>query len=86
MAGGMIIMAILGCGDSGTQCEPAGRAPVAYESVAACAAAQASVLASVNVDYPVVVAQCRSSNGVVPGAASKAGPKRPPVRLASAPI
>ena len=59
MAATTIIMAILGCGDAGTVCQPVGVAPVAYESVSACVAAQDDVLASMDVMFPVVTAQCR---------------------------
>ena len=81
MAGGLIFMAILGCGDAGGSCEQVGRAPVAYQSMAQCTAAQNSVLATVNVDYPEIAARCQAA---VPAAAPKAAPRRFPVRLASA--
>ena len=82
MAGGLIFMAILGCGDAGGTCETLGRAPVAYQSMAQCNAAQASVLATVNADYPEVAARCQSAT---PAAAPARKPgSRYPVRLASA--
>lgn len=59
MAAAAIIMAILGCGDAGTSCESVGVAPVRYESVSACVAAQDEVLARTDVLYPVVTAECR---------------------------
>lgn len=86
MAAGTILMAILGCGDAGTSCEPVGVSPVRYESVSACVAAQEDVLARTDVMYPVVTAQCRAvgsatpaSLGTKPGKARKA----PPLRMAT---
>lgn len=81
MAGGLIFMAILGCGDAGTGCEQVGRAPVAYRSVAECNAAQASVLSTVAVDYPEVAARCQSAT---PATVPARKPARTPVRFASA--
>lgn len=66
MAASVILMAILGCGDAGTSCEPVGIAPVRYESISACIAAQEDVLARTDVMYPVVTAQCRPANGATP--------------------
>ena len=62
MAATTIIMAILGCGDAGTVCQPVAVAPAAYESVSACVAAQDDVLATMDVMYPVVTAQCRRAD------------------------
>jgi len=77
MATSVIIMAILGCGDAGTACEPVGVAPVRYESVAACVAAQEDVLARTDVMYPVVTAQCRPASGATPAKLDAARPKAP---------
>lgn len=82
MAGGLIFMAILGCGDAGNSCEQVGRAPVAYQSMAQCNAAQASVLATVSLDYPEVAARCQSSTSAAAPARKPAS--RYPVRFASA--
>ena len=82
MAGGLIFMAILGCGDAGTGCEQVGRAPVAYQTMAQCNAAQASVLATVSVDYPEVAARCQSTTSAT--APARKSTPRYPVRLASA--
>ncbi len=73
MATSVIIMAILGCGDAGTACEPVGVAPVRYESVAA----QEDVLARTDVMYPVVTAQCRPASGATPAKLDAARPKAP---------
>ena len=87
MAATTIIMAILGCGDAGAACQPIAVAPARYETVAACVAAQDEVLASTDVLYPVVTAQCRPANGAEPARLDKpkAEPaaKRPAMRMAS---
>lgn len=88
MAAATILMAILGCGDAGTACQPVGIAPVRYESVSACVSAQDGVLARTDALYPVLVAECRLEGTVVP-ASLKADEKAPsaprgkPVRIAS---
>lgn len=65
MATATILMAILGCGDAGTACEQVAISPVRYASVIECVAAQDDVLASSDIMFPVVTAQCRAvgSNG-----------------------
>ena len=90
MAATAIIMAILGCGDAGTACEPVGVAPVRYESVSACIAAQDEVLAASDVMYPVVTAQCRPADAAAPASvkkpaepARKPAPAPPAVRVAA---
>ena len=90
MAATTIIMAILGCGDAGAACQPVAVAPVAYESVSACVAAQDDVLATMDVMYPVVTAQCRRA-GEAKAAdltkpsepAAKPAPVRTKVRVAA---
>lgn len=89
MATATILMAILGCGDAGTQCEQVGVSPVAYPSVSACVAAQDDVLARSDVMYPVVTAQCRpagSLNAALRDAPQKRSPatKRLLLKAASA--
>lgn len=88
MAGTVILMAILGCGDAGTSCEPVGVAPVRYESVSACIAAQDDVLARTDVMFPVVMAECRPSGAATPATYSPKGVQpasnqKRPVRQAS---
>ncbi len=77
MATATILMAILGCGDAGTQCEQVAVSPVQYSSVSACIAAQDEVLASSDVMYPVVTAQCRASGQAVPASVTKPPVKAP---------
>jgi hypothetical protein len=57
------IMAILGCGEADTQCQPVATVPARYESAAACNAATEDAIAEHGGDalYPVVVAQCRKA-------------------------
>ena len=81
VSGGLIIMAILGCGDAGGSCEQVGRAPQAYSSMAECQAAQPGVLARTSLDFPEVAAQCVSAR---PADLPKPKPRRAPIRMASA--
>ncbi|HZF43469.1 MAG TPA: hypothetical protein VEZ48_08680 [Sphingomonadaceae bacterium] len=88
MAAATILMAILGCGDAGTACEPVSVLPVRYESVSACVAAQDAALARADVMYPVVVAECRVEGTTVPASLNRderkpATPRAKPVRMAS---
>ena len=78
MAATAIIMAILGCGDAGTSCEAVSVAPVRYESVSACVAAQDEVLAASDIMYPVVTAQCRPVGSATPASLPK--PAKPSVK------
>ncbi len=57
------IMAILGCGEADTQCEPVATVPARYESAAECNAATEDAIGQHAGDalYPVVVAQCRKA-------------------------
>lgn len=87
MATATILMAILGCGDAGTQCEQVSVSPVTYSSVSACVAAQDDVLARSDIMYPVVTAQCRpagSMQAAVREAPAKAAPATKRLLLKSA--
>jgi hypothetical protein len=53
------LIAILGCGEADAPCQQVQFAPVRYESEAACLAATDAVAARADIDYPVVVAECR---------------------------
>jgi hypothetical protein len=58
----LIVMAILGCGDDGSQCQTVQRVAAPFESVAACRAASAAVLQKLtDLAYPVIVANCAKS-------------------------
>lgn len=55
----MIVLSLLGCDDSGTQCEYLQTSDTRYETVEACgAASDAFLAASQDEDYPAVVAIC----------------------------
>jgi len=88
MAAAVILMAILGCGDAGTSCQPVAVSPVRYQSVGACVAAQGDVLARTDAMYPVVVAECRAEGTTVPASLNAderkpTTPRSKPVRMAS---
>lgn len=56
------VLAILGCGEGESACQQVATAPTQFASVAACQSASAdTLLRHSDADYPVVVAQCRSS-------------------------
>lgn len=58
----LIIMAILGCGDAGSQCQTVQRVEVPFETLAACRAASPAVLEKLtDLAYPVIVANCAKS-------------------------
>jgi hypothetical protein len=58
----LYLMAILGCGDAGTGCQAVRTPPVRYASADACRAATDAVLiASTDLDYPMLRADCRRS-------------------------
>ena len=53
------IIAILGCGEGDAPCRQVRTLEARYESQAACAAATEAALArNVDIDYPVVAAEC----------------------------
>ena len=59
MQAAFFLMAIMGCGEGDSACEQVRLLETRYESQAACSAAtQAAVARFMDVDYPVVVAQC----------------------------
>lgn len=54
------VMAILGCGEADTACEPVGVTEQVYQSIDACTAATPdAVTRHADLAYPVVVAQCQ---------------------------
>ncbi|HEX8193965.1 MAG TPA: hypothetical protein VF552_13800 [Allosphingosinicella sp.] len=56
----LYVIAILGCGEGEAPCQPVQIVETRYESREACLAATDNALAGVNVDFPVVVAECRA--------------------------
>jgi hypothetical protein len=60
------IIAILGCGEGDAPCRQVRTLEARYESQAACTAAtEAAVVRNVDVDYPVVAAQCVAAGAKV---------------------
>jgi hypothetical protein len=58
------VMAILGCGEAETACEPVANVATQYHSAEACnAATTAAIEKHSDALYPVVVAQCRKAAG-----------------------
>jgi hypothetical protein len=59
MGPAIYVIAILGCGEGHAPCDQVRLMETRYESFAACSkATDDAVMRSLNVDYPVVVAQC----------------------------
>ena len=58
------VMAILGCGEGDLPCAELRQAPSRYESRTAClAATEAEIARHADLDFPVIVAQCRRAGG-----------------------
>jgi hypothetical protein len=56
------VIAIMGCADGVSACQPVATMPARYESQAACQAATTDVLAAnSDFDFPTIVAQCRAA-------------------------
>jgi hypothetical protein len=65
MGPALFVMAILGCGEGEAACQPVQIADTRYESREACLAATNNMLASYsNLDFPVVLAECRAASAV----------------------
>ena len=61
MGPGYFIIAILGCADGGTGCAPVATVPTHFASQAACsAAAPDALIDNSDLDFPTLVAECRS--------------------------
>lgn len=62
MASAIFLMAIMGCGEAEAPCQQVRVLETRYESQAACTAAtEAAVMRFVDLDYPVIVAQCHAA-------------------------
>ncbi len=60
MGPGYFIIAIMGCGDAGQHCVQVATAPARYDSRSAClAAAPGALMASTDLDFPTLVAECQ---------------------------
>jgi hypothetical protein len=61
MHGFIYVMAIMGCGDGGLGCQEVRMVDTRYASLAACQqAASAQLIANSDLDYPEMLATCRS--------------------------
>ena len=61
-------IALLGCADGASVCQPVATIPTRYESREACSAATGRVLASnTDFDFPTVMAECRVGKTPVSG-------------------
>jgi hypothetical protein len=69
------VMAIMGCGDGGYQCSEARIVETRYESLAACQqATQAQLIKNGDLDFPEIMATCRSlTNQIVMNTAKAPG-------------
>ena len=62
MGPAVFVIAILGCGEAEGSCQQVSVAPAQYTSFAACTRATDDAIAqNSDVDFPVVVAQCKSA-------------------------
>ena len=62
MAPAFFLMAIMGCGEAEAPCQQVRVLETRYESQAACTAAtEGAVMRFMDLDYPVVVAQCQAA-------------------------
>lgn len=60
MGPSLFILAVLGCGEGDASCQQVAQLPTQYASVDACnEASEAALSRYMNVDFPVVVTQCR---------------------------
>ncbi len=56
----LVVMAILGCGDGGDQCQTVRVEPTQFVSVAACnAAAETTLQRYTGLTYPVIAVRCQ---------------------------
>lgn len=61
-------IALLGCADGGSMCQPVATMPMRYESREACSAATGRVLAvNTDFDFPTIVAECRAARSPASG-------------------
>jgi hypothetical protein len=71
------VIAILGCADGSAACQPVATIPTQYESKAACSAATGSTLAAnSDLDFPTLVAECRTTRAVPAAGGKEPGTSR----------
>lgn len=86
MGPAVYIMAILGCGEGTATCEPVATMPTQYVSANACdAESDDAIRRHIDVDYPVVVAQCMRMDAAA-AAALKASDVKLPAPERTAPV
>jgi len=86
MGPGIFLIAIMGCGEGDAPCQQVRTLEARYESQAACTAAtEAAVMQNIDVDYPVVVAQCVAAGappkGLKSGDVGRPGPGRADLKI-----
>ena len=63
MKAAFVVMSILGCDDSGAQCQPVASVDEQWQTIAACDAASERHLGKYrNVNYPMMVAVCQTAD------------------------
>ena len=81
MGPGYFVIAILGCADGSAACTPVATVPTHYATEAACSAATGDALArNTDLDFPTLVAECRSTTA--PAAAREPEAKQPALAFA----
>jgi hypothetical protein len=69
-------IALLGCADGATLCQPVATMPTRYESQEACSAATSAVLAdNMDFDFPTIVAECRAARLPASGRVEPSNPE-----------
>lgn len=64
MNAALIVMAILGCGDGGDQCQTVRNEKTSFTSVAQCnAAAEQTLVRYSGLTYPVIAVRCQKDDG-----------------------
>ena len=81
MGPGYFVIAILGCADGSAQCTPVATVPTHYASQSACSAEMnAALVAHSDLDFPTLLAECRSA--AAPASASSEQPQPIPAGAA----
>jgi ABC-type sulfate/molybdate transport systems ATPase subunit len=83
MKAALIVMTIMGCDDSATQCHYIDTANQSWQTVALCdAQAETYINQHQNKNYPVIVAVCESSGDRMTVEVTEAGPEQAPAQTA----
>ena len=73
-------IALLGCADGATACQPVATIPMRYESREAAAQRRAVSSANTDFDFPTIMAECRAAKSPASG---RIEPSKPAVRGAA---